>query len=163
MKQKAKFNFCDLLIIIFVLVCFIGILFRSSIAGALSSAVYSDTAEIAFVIEQADEQFFSSITAGDIFYLENGAEFGMLMEGYTRSDSVQYVRLANGSLEKNAIDGKCDITGTFTVTGRDTDGGFLCSTEKLFVNSKITLHSKQSVCTVTVKEIKNISTPNTVE
>lgn len=163
MDNKLKFTFCDLLIIIFILVCFVGILFRSSIAGALSSAIYDDTAELSFTVQGADEAFFESITAGDVFYLENGAEFGTLMEGYTKSDSVQFSKNESGELVRSVIWGKYDISGIFTVNGRFTDSGFLCSTERIFVNSTLTLHSKQSVCTVVITEIKDVSPSDTAQ
>lgn len=163
MKQRIKFNVYDILIILFILLCITGIIFRSSIAGAVSSAVYDDEVRIHFTVSQADDSIISSINAGDIFYLENGAKFGMLMEGYTYSNALTHTFDKNGKLSTDQSNDLYEISGVFSVTGRVTENGFICSTEKLYINSELTVHSKLASFTLTVTEIENISAPDTVQ
>ncbi len=163
MKPRIRFNVHDVLIILFILLCITGIIFRSSIAGAVSSAVYDDESRIHFTVSQADDSIISSINAGDVFYLENGAKFGMLMEGYTYSNTVIHAFDENGKLSSNKSADLYDISGVFNVTGRYTENGFICSTEKLYINSELTIHSKNASFTVIVTEIENISQASTVQ
>lgn len=161
--KKIRFNASDVVIIIFIALCIVGIIFRSSIAGAISSSVYDDEVKISFTVSQADENLISSLSAGDVFYLDNGAEFGMLMEGYVYYPFVKHTLNEDGTSSSTQIPDLYCIDGVFTVTGRCTDSGFICSTDKLFVNSELTVHSKQTSLNITITEIQNIPKSSDVQ
>lgn len=159
MTKKYKFNIYDILIIVMVVLCVMGILFRENISDSVSKTVYSDTANIQFQIREADGDIISSINAGDVFYFENGAEFGTLLEGYSYKNSTVYEN-AQGTPEMISSPEKYDITGSFLSNGRFTDNGFLCGTEKIFINSEIKLHSKNALLIIKVTEIESASSGN---
>lgn len=163
MSKKLSFNKYDVIIILLTVACVLGIIFRGTVSNAVSSTVYSDDAKIHFVIEETSESVLKSIQAGDTFYYPNGAVFGTLMEGYTYKNSEKYITDERGLTEKTELTEKYDISGHFTSTGRFTQNGFLCSGTRLFVNSSIELHSKNTVCTVKIIKIENVSEENTVQ
>ena len=72
MIKKYKFNIYDILIIVMVALCVMGIMFRENISDSISKTVYSDTANIQFQVKEADGDIISSVSAGDVFYFENG-------------------------------------------------------------------------------------------
>lgn len=163
MSKNLKFSMYDILILIMVLLCVLGIFFRGAAADGISSAVYNDTAEISFVIEETDKNFISAIRSGDKFYFKNGSEFGTLLEGYSYKNTETYTANEKGDLEKIQNTEKYDLQGRFISNGRFTDNGFLCSSEKIFINSEIELHSKDSLCVIKVIKIENVTEGNSAQ
>lgn len=153
MIKKYKFNIYDILIIAMVALCVMGIMFRENISDSISKTVYNDTANIQFQVKEADGDIISSVSAGDVFYFENGAEFGTLLEGYSYKNSTVYENV-QGTPEMTSSPEKYDITGSFLSNGRFTDNGFLCGTEKIFINSEIKLHSKNALLIIKVTAIE---------
>ncbi len=163
MSKKFSFTLKDGFIIAMAVLCVMGILFRETVADSISKAVYNDTAEIHFTVKEADGDFISSISAGDTFYFENGAEFGTLLEGYSYKNSEIFIVNGSDNTEKTENTEKYDLTGRFISKGRLSDNGFLCGTEKIFINSDIELHSQNAVCIIKVTEIENVSDGNAVQ
>ena len=163
MSKKFNFTLKDGFIIAMTVLCVMGILFRETIADGVSQAVYNDTAEIHFTVKEADGDFISSISAGDTFYFENGAEFGTLLEGYSYKNSEIFIGLGSDDTEKTENTEKYDLSGRFFSKGRSSDNGFLCGTEKIFINSDIELHSQNAVCTIKVTQIENVSNGNNMQ
>ena len=160
MNSKNRFSINDALIIVMVFLCVMGILFRETVADSASKTVYSDTAEIHFTVEQADMDLISSINSGDIFYFENGAEFGTLLEGYSYKNTEVYTANEHGTPQKTVDPEKYELSGILFSNGRFTDNGFLCGTEKIFINSEIKLHSQKALCVIKVVKIENASSGN---
>ena len=163
MSKKITFNKYDVVIILLVIACVLGIIFRGAVSNSVTGTVYNDDAKIYFEIEEADESILSSIRAGDKFRFSNGALFGTLMEGYTYENSKKYVTNERGVTEHTLLAEKYDIKGYFTSVGRFTDSGFLSSGTKIFVNSYFEINSKNTVCTVKITKIENISKANSVQ
>ncbi len=163
MKKKITFNKYDVIIILLVIACVLGIIFRGAVSSAVTSTVYNDDAKIYFEIEEADKSVLKSIQAGDKFRFSNGGLFGTLMEGYTYENSKKYVTNERGITEQTVLTEKYDITGCFTSVGRFTDNGFLSSGNKIYVNSSFEISSKNTVCTVKITKIENVSQTNAVQ
>lgn len=163
MKEKIKFNKYDVIIILLVVACVLGIIFRGSVSSAVTSTVYNDDAKIYFEIEEADESVLKSIQAGDKFRFSNGGLFGTLMEGYTYENSKKFVTNERGVTEQTVLTEKYDIKGYFSSAGRFTDNGFLCAGTKIFVNSSFEISSKNTVCTVKITNIENVSKATDVQ
>ena len=163
MSKKFNFTLKDGFIIVMVVLCIMGILFRENVADGISKTVYNETAEIHFIVNEANRDLISSINAGDIFYFENGAEFGTLLEGYSYKNSEIFINDQSGNHQQAEYSEKYDLNGRFISNGRSTDNGFLCGTEKIFINSEIELHSQNAVCTIKVTKIENVSNGNSVQ
>lgn len=155
MERKYNFNIYDIIIIITVVLCILGIIYRGTLSDGISKTVYNDTAEISFVIKETDGNFISAIKPGDKFYFKNGAEFGTLLEGYSYKNTETYVANEEGTFQKTENTEKFDLAGRFISNGRFTSNGFLCGVEKVFINSEIELHSSDAVCIIKVTEVKN--------
>ncbi len=163
MSKKFSFTLKDGFIIIMAVLCVMGILFRENVADSVSKTVYNDTANIRFTVKEADGDLISSISAGDIFYFENGAEFGTLLEGYSYKNSETFITDGSGTPEKTESTDKFDLTGQFISNGRSTDNGFICGTQKIFINSEIELHSQNAMCIIKVTSIENVTNGNNVQ
>ncbi len=163
MEKKYSFNIYDILIVIMVVLCISGIIYRGTLSDGISKNVYNDTAEISFIIKETDVNFISAIKSGDKFYFENGAEFGTLLEGYSYKNTETYLTNGEGNFEKTENTEKFDLTGSFIANGRFTNNGFLCGVEKIFVNSEIELHSSDAVCIIKVTKVENTLNGNNVQ
>lgn len=163
MSKKLRFGKYDVIIVIMVVLCIVGLLFRNNASSAVSGLIYNDTARIHFTVSETDKSVLKAIQAGDTFYFSNGSVFGTLMEGYMYENSEKTTFSDDGSTGKMILTEKYDVTGDFTSDGRFTDNGFLCSGTKIFVNSDIELHSKNAVITIKVTKIENVSEQNSVQ
>jgi len=75
--NKTRFNMIDIIIIMVIIACIIGTVFRSAILDRLNFASSRDSARISFCAENLTAEELAAIKAGDIFTLSE-KDFGVL-------------------------------------------------------------------------------------
>lgn len=87
---------------------------------------------ISYVIEAADSETGKLISSGSNFYFENDKFFGSATGDVITTPARVYNENANGEYILGYSSGaQVDITGTFYVSGKMTEKGFICAGEYL--------------------------------
>jgi hypothetical protein len=121
--KGTRFNIIDLVIVIVVIACIVGTVFRSAILEKLSFAASRDEIRISFCAENLTEEQCGAIKKGEKLYF--GKElFGEILSLTSSSQTVLAYDEEIGSF-KSAVDDKLFVlTGELTVKGKNTDHGF---------------------------------------
>lgn len=134
-EKKARFNLIDLVIIIVVVACIIGTVFRAAILEKLSFASNSDTATITFCAENLTADELAFINRGDEFKL-NGKTFGVIKDYKSPNQDVVILKsetLKDGESGTERTEMKFEtatdsnlyrLEGTMEIKCDNTENGF---------------------------------------
>lgn len=123
-KSKKKFNVIDFIIVILIIGCIVGIVFRSIYVNRLLTSGGSDTASVSFTAAIPGATA-SQVSVDDVFYVvSNNMPFGSITSVVTGENYV-YEEAENGRLVKTLDETSSLLTGKLNVQGIDTQNGFM--------------------------------------
>lgn len=122
-QGKFKFNAIDVLIILALIACIVGIAFRLGLPQKFLEPEPDQKAEIRFSVNAVDQFFVDQFKDGIMLYDADGEEFGSVKDIEVSASSV-YKENDHGVVEKMSHLSLQDVVGTITVTGLVKDDGF---------------------------------------
>ena len=122
-EKKVRFNLIDFIIVIVVIACIVGTVFRATILEKLSFASNSDTATVMFYAENLTSEELASISIGEELSLD-GETFGVIKD-YASFAQTVVVPTPDGASFTQAVDNNLfTITGELEIRGDNTESGF---------------------------------------
>ena len=153
-RTSSKFNVIDLLIVVIVLGCIVGIVYRYNLVDRLMVNNKSDEMKVSFITTAVSKDIEDKISDGDVFYVENtGEAFGKLKE-HESSDNSYVTADENGKAVISYNKELRDIQGSFICSGVMRDEGFFIGgTQFIAPGSELVLESVNVRISVIITEI----------
>ena len=156
-NEKRKFNVIDLFIIILVLLCVLGIVFRSQVAELIGVEKHVEEYKLSFKVSEIRYTSDKYFQAGSKVYLNSGeALLGTIDGNCTILPAQVYVDGPDGVPVKVNCpeDTYIDVMGVIKCLGIEKDGGFyLGGTYAIVPRSEIKVHTEMMDFVITVTEI----------
>lgn len=147
--KNTRFNLIDFIIVIVVIACIVGTVFRSVILEKVSFASSRDELKVSFCAENLTEDQCSAIRQGEDLYLGNEV-FGKGLSITSRSQQNVIVPNENGDGFEIAVDNKLfTLLGELTVRGKNTDYGFFFGSDTHIGVGKM-LNLKGEKCDISI-------------
>lgn len=159
-KTKVRFNGIDLLIVILVIACIVGIAMRYDVVDVIRYAGDEQTARVSFFLANIKESSEDCFEEGDAFYIDQTNEYlGVLEGGFVFEPAEDFNMTASGEYVKSAsVNARSDMRGTIEAKGVFSNEGFLLNNTKYIApGSEITLQSNKIKVTITVTGIEKVS------
>ena len=156
-RSERRFNIIDLFIIILVLLCVIGIYFRSQIAEWIGMEKSLEKYSICFEVSEIRYTSGKYITAGNEVYIQSsGIYLGTIEGNCTILPAEMYVENANG--DQIAVnypkDTRVDVSGQITCMGiTKADGFYLGGTYSLSPGSTVNVYTEMLNFSFTITDI----------
>lgn len=144
-KNAAHFNIIDLVIVIIVLACIAGVVFRHFSTKNVDNGEAPEKAKISFLVNDVRYTSADFFIGGDTVYTEEeGIKLGELMKGFTITPAEDYVTDFNGNTVKVNYpeNTRIDVRGAILSEGKWRDGSFFIDG-----NTYIAAGRKLKVCT----------------
>lgn len=153
-EKKTRFNLIDLVIIIVVIACIIGTVFRAAIIEKLSFVANNDTAYVTFYAENLTAEDVASISVGDEFSL-NGKSFGVIEKSPESNSQSVVVPSQDGSGFYCANDDKLyTVKGEMKIRGDSTENGFFFGSDThIGVGKVLSLEGKKCNISIVITKI----------
>lgn len=146
--KNTRFNLIDFIIVIVVIACIVGTVFRSVILEKVSFASSRDELKVSFCAENLTEDQCSAIRQGEDLYLGNEV-FGKVVSITSSSQNV-IVPDESGDLFVKAVDNKLfTLVGELTVRCKNTDYGFFFGSDTHIGVGKM-LNLKGEKCDISI-------------
>ena len=156
-RSARKFNVIDLFIIILVLLCVLGIVFRSQISEWIGVEKNVEEYKLSFEVSEIRYTSDKYFQAGSKVYIDSGnALLGTIDGNCTILPSEVYVEGPDGVPVKVNCpkDTYIDISGVIKCLGIEKDGGFyLSGTYAIAPGSQLKVHTEMINFIITVTEI----------
>lgn len=156
-QSERKFNIIDVFIIILVLLCVLGIVFRSQMAEWIGVEKKTEEYKLSFKVSEiryTSDKFFQ---AGSSVYLDSGnALLGTIDGNCTILPAEVYVDGPDGvPVKVNCPENTyIDVNGVIKCLGIEKDGGFyLGGTYSVAPGSELKVHTEMMNFVITVTEI----------
>ncbi len=158
-ERKTRFNLIDLVIVIVVIACVIGTVFRAAILEKLSFASNNDTVVITFCAENLTAEELAFINRGDEFSLD-GETFGIMGDYKSPNQDVIVLKTEHKLEENNRIktevrfDTATDsnlfrLEGTMEIKGHNTESGFFFGSDTHIAVGKV-LNLDGEKCSISI-------------
>lgn len=153
-KTKGRFNVIDLLIIVIVLGCIAGIVYRYNLVDRLIVDSTRDEVTVRFVTASVSKDIDEKLSDGDEFYIESsGEKFGTLT-GHSSTDNSYVASDDNGRPVISYNKELRDIEGTISCRGVMRDEGFFIGgTQFVAPGSELVIESVNVRISVIITEI----------
>ena len=157
-ESKYKFNVLDALIIILVILCIVGVYFRSNIESWIAPKKELDEFKITVVVEKIKSTSNQYLSMGEKIYLQSGVELGTI-ESFSSVPAKTYVNDATGkSIEVNYPEGTyIDVTVVINCRGTlNEDGFYVNGTQSLSPGSTVNARTEIMDFSFTVVSIDKV-------
>ena len=128
-RTKLQFNIIDVVIIIAVIACCVGMYIRYNIGDAEGDKqeINQISAKIEFLLPEVNEQLCDVLNAGSpVYYGGDSEPIGELSTIISKLPSERFVTLNDGTIVKTFSDELYfDVRGIITVNGVMTEKGFM--------------------------------------
>ncbi len=145
-NSKMRFNIIDLVIVVLILACIVGVYLRSISVKDLDTEETLDTAQISFLVQDIRYTSADFFIGGEKVYTkEDGLKIGEFMKGYfVITPAEDYVTDHKGNTVKVTYpeNTRIDVKGKILSEGKWTDGGFLVGG-----NTYIAAGKEMKICT----------------
>ena len=153
-KIKLRFNVIDFIIIIIVVGCIAGIVYRYNLVDRLIIDSKKDTMQVHFVAFSVSKELEDKLSVGDEFYLEGSGELLGTLKSSDSSDAVMIVSDENGKPVISYNKELKDIQGIISCSGVKRDNGFfIAGTKFIAPGSELVLESINVRISVIITEI----------
>lgn len=155
---KHKFNAIDAFIIVIVILCVLGIYFRSQISSWLGFEKDIKEYKMVFVIDKIKYTSSNYLSSGTEVYMNNGVALGILGE-CSSLPAVEYLSDENGDLvEVNyPQDTYVDVEGFIKCKGVEKEDGFyIGGTYSVAPGTELSVHTEMIDFVFTIVEIVEI-------
>ncbi len=147
-ENKTRFNMIDLIIVLIIIACIIGTVFRGTILDRLSFSSSADRVKVSFTAENLTYEDVSALRVSDTLYLSEKS-FGTLT-------SMSYVKqtVVVPSQDRLSFTEALDpthytLTGEIEISGKNTDKGFFFDSDIHIGVGKV-LNLKSSNCAISI-------------
>ncbi len=157
-SHKGRFNALDAFIILLVILCVVGIYFRSNIASWINGDKELSEYQVSFKVTCIKSTSGKYLTPGGVVYMSNGLTFGTLKE-CASLPAKAIITDNEGNLKEVSYpkDTYIDLSGVITVKGVEKDDGFyLGGTYLLTAGANVSVYTDAMDFTLTVSEISRI-------
>ncbi len=148
MTKTKKWNLFDVIVILFVLLCLLGVSLRWQARGALHREEVRVDYTVLFEISSLRHEVADCILEGDLLYTASGEVFGTL---HTKEVYPAHLRMETemGSFEGEEQDRLCDLRLFVTVRGVRTEEHFLWDGRHALLRGEAwTLYTRRAtICT----------------
>lgn len=154
-----RFNAIDVFIIVLVILCVVGIYFRSNIKSWIGIDKDLKEYEISFVVKQIKSSSNQYLTQGNEVYTNNGLYIGAI-SACSSLPANAYVTNEKGEMIAVTYpeDTYIDVTGTITCKGiQKGDGFYLSGTYLLSPGTVIEARTEVINFTLTITDISEIT------
>lgn len=153
-SSKTGFNVIDLLIVIIVLGCIAGIIYRYNLVDRLIVDSKRDEVSVKFITAAVSKDIEDKLSDGDVFYIESSGELFGTLSGHTSTDNSYVASDDNGMPVISYNKELRDIEGTITCKGVMRDEGFFVDgTQFIAPGSELILESINVRVSVIITEI----------
>ncbi len=152
-ENKTRFNMIDLIIVLIIIACIIGTVFRGTILDRLSFSSSADRVKVSFTAENLTYEDVSALRIGDTLYLSEKS-FGTLT-------SMSYVKqtVVVPSQDRLSFTEALDpthytLTGEIEISGKNTDKGFFFDSDiHIGVGKVLNLESSNCAISIVITKI----------
>ena len=127
-NKKIRFNVVDVIIILLIVACVVGIIFRANVREKLGQSLSNETAYITLVAENVPQEYIDAFVQGSSAYLED-MDLGIII-GYSYTEQTNVILDLNEKYEYKAVD--------------DGNGGYINTVEKIISPEFKTVYDKNS-------------------
>lgn len=153
-SSKTGFNVIDLLIVIIVLGCIAGIIYRYNLVDRLIVDSKRDEVSVKFITAAVSKDIEDKLSDGDVFYIESSGELFGTLSDHTSTDNSYVASDDNGMPVISYNKELRDIEGTITCKGVMRDEGFFVDgTQFIAPGSELILESINVRVSVIITEI----------
>ncbi len=153
--RKARLTALDFFIVIILLVCVLGVVFRASVASLLNNGVDTVDITVSFKAEGLTEAEALAVKKGDTFYLD-GELLGNLTSVELENDT-KLVEMTDDVGKTTFVSvndpEKYVVKGTLTVTASESDRGYIVGGKAVSVGKILNISSSSYSFAVTITEI----------
>ncbi len=152
-ENKTRFNMIDFIIIMVIIACIIGTVFRAAILDRLSFSSSADNAYISFCAENLTQEEIEMLRVGDELSL-SGKSFGVI-KAVSSTEQTVVVTSADGSGFVKATDNtRFTLTGEIEISGENTDKGFFFDSDiHIGVGKMLNLESQNCDISIVITKI----------
>ena len=152
-ENKTRFNMIDLIIVLIIIACIIGTVFRGTILDRLSFSSSADRVKVSFTAENLTYEDVSALRVSDTLYLSEKS-FGTLT-------SMSYVKqtVVVPSQDRLSFTEALDpthytLTGEIEISGKNTDKGFFFDSDiHIGVGKVLNLESSNCAISIVITKI----------
>lgn len=156
--SKRRITAIDVFIILLLCCAAFAVGFKVFAGNAGLFAGTEEGYYISYVIDSADSELGKFITSGTHFYFENEKYFGSVVGDVITTPARVYNENANGEYVLSYSSGsRVDITGTFHVSGKMTEKGFVCGGEYLSPGMKINVYGNGVSPSILITDIAKVA------
>ena len=158
MNRKIKFNVIDVLIVLVLLGCMIGIFLRYDLKSKLGLDSRKTEVEISFLIIGIRQGSTEALVEGDtIYWKQNGMEIGQLMSKEVSNSETWVLDENYNKYIKNFDDLSYDVRGVIKAKGNIKESGFMLNgTQYLAPGKTFEVESKNISVALTITNIRQI-------
>ncbi len=152
-ENKTRFNVIDLIIVLIIIACIIGTVFRGAILDRLSFSSSADSVKVSFSAENLTYDDISALKVNDTFYL--------LEKNFGTLTSMSYVKqtIVTPSNDRLSFTETIDpehytLTGEIEISGKNTDKGFFFDSDiHIGVGKVLNLESSNCAISIVITKI----------
>lgn len=159
--KKIRFNIVDLIIVLAVVGCIVGVAVRYDFAGKLGIDSTTDEVEISFLVMNIRNSSYEAFNVGDAFYWkQNSMKIGELVSLDEPYPAETYILNDSNEYKMDFSDTRCDVRGKILASGKVTSDGFmLAGTQFLAPGKTLLVESKYVSVTLTITDISSVNAP----
>ena len=152
-ENKTRFNMIDIIIVLIIIACIIGTVFRGAILDRLSFSSSADSVKVSFTAENLTKEDITALKVGDEFSLSDKS-FGVLK---SVSDEKQTIVIP--SEDKLSFTTALDpehytLNGEIEISGKNTDKGFFFDSDiHIGVGKVLNLESSNCAISIVITKI----------
>ena len=152
-ENKTRFNMIDLLIVLIIIACIIGTVFRGAILDRLSFSSSADSVMVSFTAENLTKEDISTLKVGDKLSLSDKS-FGVLRSVAYEKQTVVIPSDDRLSFIEALDPEHYTMTGEIEINGKNTDKGFFFDSDiHIGVGKMLNLESSKCAISIVITKI----------
>ena len=155
MKEKKRFNFIDVVILLCVALIVTAAIFRAQITEYIASGKNLVEYRVSFETDPTEPIFLEHINVGQkVEWVEKGMVIGEISRrDEAPAPEIVYSIGSNGNLVTFVNEEEKILKGELSINAYEKNGCFVSGTEFIGAGMKMTLRSNNVIFTVTVLEV----------
>lgn len=152
-ENKTRFNMIDLIIVLIIIACIIGTVFRGTILDRLSFSSSADSVKVSFTAENLTYEDISVLNTNDTLYLSEKS-FGTLTSMSYVKQTIVVPSQDQLSFTEALDPAHYTLTGEIEVSGKNTDKGFFFDSDiHIGVGKVLNLESSKCAISIVITKI----------
>lgn len=157
-KTKPRFNIIDMLVILVVIACIVGVMLRYGVVDRIAMDTDKNTVKITFLVESVWPYLPMAFESGDDIYMTAlNIKVGKLVEKSTAS-ALGYYNLQDGTVARSYNEKRVDMTGVIEAKGIMTEEGFMLNgTTYVAAGTGFLMDNKDAQIYATILSVEQVS------